>query len=75
MFLTYLLQVYGYWLFASTMFIWLGSALYRTIRNTLNAGFEDAVEVAAPPRPRTVRVPARPTRKPGIHQQQLTTAA
>jgi DNA-directed RNA polymerase specialized sigma24 family protein len=33
MFITYLLQTYAYWLFASVMFFWLGSVLYRTTRN------------------------------------------
>jgi hypothetical protein len=67
-----LLNAYALWLFAAAMFIWLGSVLYRTTRNTLNAHFEDATEKAAPPSPRTVRVPARPTHMPSI---QLTNAA
>jgi hypothetical protein len=71
MFITYLLHVYAVWLFASAMFIWLGSVLYRTTRDTLNASYAEAEEIGTPA-PQAIPLPARPVREPTVH---LTAAA
>jgi hypothetical protein len=71
MFFTYLFQAYAAWFFASAMLIWLGSVLYRTTRNTLNAYAGHTAEVQEP-LPLPVLIPPRPTRQPRAH---LTTAA
>jgi hypothetical protein len=63
-----LLIAYASWLFAAAMFFWLGSVLYRTTRNTLNAYAAEEAEPMAP----VVHIPARPTRQPRVP---LTTAA
>jgi hypothetical protein len=63
MFITYLLYVYTAWLFASAMFIWLGSVLYRTTRDTLNASYVEADEIGTPA-PQAI---PRPVREPTIH--------
>lgn len=67
-----LLIAYASWLFASVMFFWLGSVLYRTTRNTLNASFEHRTERDGAPTPPVIHIPARPTRKPRVP---LTSAA
>jgi hypothetical protein len=71
MFIAYLLHAYASWLFASVMFIWLGSVLYRTTRNTLNASYAET-EGAGNPVPQVIQLPARPVREPSVH---LATAA
>lgn len=58
-----LLHLYAAWLFAAVMFIWLGSVLYRTTRNTF--GTDQSTEGVAAPTP-SVSIPARPTRKPRV---------
>ena len=70
MLITDLLSAYAHWLFASAMFIWLTSVLYRTTRDTVSAyAAEDTASVA----PRAaVLLPARPDRDPRVH---LTAAA
>lgn len=65
MLITDLLHAYAYWLFASAMFIWLASVLYRTTRNTLSAYVPEAPAAV-------VRLPDYPARAPRVH---LTTAA
>jgi hypothetical protein len=69
MFITYLLHAYAVWLFASAMFIWLGSVLYRTTRDTLNASYAEGVGT---PTPQAIPLPVRPVREPTVH---LTAAA
>lgn len=66
MFITYLFSSYATWLFASVMFIWLGSALYRTTRNTLNASCAESEGVGAPT-PSVLRLPSLPGHAPTIH--------
>ena len=66
MFIIYLLHVYAVWLFASAMFIWLGSVLYRTTRDTLNDSYAEADEIGTPA-PQAIPLPARPVREPTIH--------
>lgn len=66
MFITYLLHTYASWLFASVMFIWLGSVLYRTTRNTLNVSYAETEGVGGPT-PQLIRLPARPVREPSVH--------
>ena len=67
MFFTYLLHSYVSWLFASGMFIWLASALYRTTRNTLNAAYASSQEGVGAPTPQVARVPSRPVHEPTVH--------
>lgn len=71
MFFTYLFHAYAAWIFASVLFIWLGSVLYRTTRNTVaeySAPAQQGVEAPTP----VVRIPASPARKP---RAPLTNAA
>lgn len=71
MFFTYLFHAYAAWLFASAMFIWLGSVLYRTTRNTLAESSGPAQQGVGAPTP-VVPIPPRPARKPRVP---LTNAA
>jgi hypothetical protein len=66
MFITDLLLAYASWLFASVMFFWLGSVLYRTTRNTFFPASENAADGVAAPVPSVVHTPARPIRKPRV---------
>ncbi|MET4143918.1 hypothetical protein [Arthrobacter sp. UYCo732] len=66
MLITDLLLTYVSWLFAAVMFIWLGSYLYRTIRNTFAPDWEQTIEGVGVPTPVLVNIPARPIRKPRI---------
>ncbi len=72
MFIIDLLATYAAWLFAAAMFFWLGSVLYRTTRNTLNAYTTETATDAEPPAAVIVHIPSRPARKPRVP---LTNAA
>lgn len=72
MLITHLLLTYTSWIFASVMFFWLGSILYRTTRNTFCPAPEQSAEGVGTPTPSVVNIPARPIRKPRVP---LTAAA
>lgn len=72
MFINDLLLAYASWLFASVMFFWLGSVLYRTTRNTFAPAPDQAADRVAAPVPSVAHIPARPIRKPRVP---LTNAA
>ncbi|QOD06159.1 hypothetical protein IDT60_20720 (plasmid) [Pseudarthrobacter sp. BIM B-2242] len=58
-----LLYMYGLWLFATALFVWLATILYRLSRNTFGPVPE------APARPTAaavVNLPPQPTRKPRV---------
>lgn len=61
-----LLHMYVSWLFAATMFIWLGSVLHRTTRNTFFPDRTQAIEVAGVPIDSISEIPVRRARKPRI---------
>lgn len=63
--ITDLLHFYAAWLFATVMFIWLGSVLYRTTRNTFFPSDTPAEGVGGAT-PSTSRIPARPIRRPRV---------
>lgn len=66
MLITDLLLTYASWLFATVMFVWLGSVLYRTTRNTFAPDWAQTTEDVETPAPVLVNIPVRPTRKPRV---------
>jgi hypothetical protein len=57
-----LLFNYAAWIFATSMFIWLGSVVYRSTQNTLNAAYDlrqEEEEIAAR---KVLRIPRLPRR-------------
>lgn len=61
-----LLLAYASWLFATFLFVWMGSVLYRTTRNTFGRQQEQASEGVGAPTPPALHIPAHPVRKPRI---------
>lgn len=62
-----LLRMYGLWLFATAMFLWLASILFRLSRNTFGPVPEEApAEPAVAPMASVVALPPRPARKPRV---------
>lgn len=66
MLITDLLHMYVSWLFAATMFIWLGSVLHRTTRSTFFPDRAQTIEGVGAQTPSAFDVPARPARKPRV---------
>lgn len=61
-----LLSFYAAWLLACAIPVWLGSYLFRSILNTLDAGAPADRGVGAPT-PFVVILPARPDYEPTVH--------
>lgn len=61
-----LLYVYAAWLFVAVMFIWLGSVLCRTTRNTFSPAEAPAAEGVGGATPSLSHVPPRPIRRPRV---------
>lgn len=73
MLITDLLYMYGLWLFATAMFLWLASILYRLSNGTFGPVPDEApAEPTVAPMASVVALPPRPTRKPRVP---LTNAA
>lgn len=69
-----LISIYAAWLIAAAVPIWFISLLYRTTRNTINAGRDTIAEEAAAPTPLSDilagdagDLPPRPDHEPGDH--------
>lgn len=66
MLITDLLYMYGLWLFATALFLWLASILYRLSQGTFGPVPDAPAEPAIAPKAPVLNLPPRPTRKPRI---------
>lgn len=61
-----LLYMYGLWLFATALFVWLATILYRLSQNTFGPVPEATSVPARTPAAAVVNLPPQPTRKPRV---------
>ena len=66
MMVEHLLASYAAWLLACAVPVWLGSYLFRSILNTIDAG-EPAASGVEGPTPLMRSIPAAPAQDPTIH--------